>query len=820
MKLDLNKLQNVRTRNGKTLAACPACRENGGDSAGEHLAIFPSGGFACAAHQKDREHSTRILSIAGSSAANDDIVLAASPLVELTKPLDWHHDSTRLARDQAAQKRIAEWRGWPVSFVESIAKQGLMGLWGGRPCFPVRLGAGRGPVVGRHVFSWPEERVGSHNKGDAWFSPAGVAPLTPLLLGWSPSPHEIAVFESQWDALSIQAALGAACPPLLVTRGTSPTVAFNDALQGVESVTFWMQRDAPKQDGTIPSEQWLTRCRKLLPTTIKVATRVDPPGTFKDWNDALRAMSPDELKAAALQAIKNGQPLDLSVVSTPTAGGLPQPLPDVLPPVPAFDADILLPPVLRDYVLDCSMRLQVDPSFVAVPLLCSIGSLMGNRIALRPKQRDDWGEYPNIWGAIIGRPSTLKTPGLNEGMRPLHRLQEAANKLHKEALLSFRKDAAANDIKRTAAKAQALKSAKKGDDFDIDSLIEDEESAPPCCRRYMTSDAGPEALHQILTQPENAHGIMIFQDELTGVLARMADQERGAALRAFMLAGWNGNQSFVVDRIGRGENLRVDKCCLSVVGGIQPGKIAPLVDGANRESLHDDGWIQRLSLLVWPDTSKEYHSNDSAPDHDAFARVMRLFEQVEATQGPDFPGSGFDEGRQQHFLRLAPEASAHFLSWLETETRTLRQGDHSAAVESHFIKMRKTVPALALIFHVVSEWSAKEVSLACLHRALRWCDYLKAHALRVYGSGQSACASTAMRILQKLRAKELPATFTAREVKRRAWSGLTDAKAVDAALELLADHNWIIATERDSLGRRTIDFTAHPKIFENAPLTH
>lgn len=105
----------------------------------------------------------------------------------------------------------------------------------------------------------------------------------------------------------------------------------------------------------------------------------------------------------------------------------------------------------------------------------------------------------------------------------------------------------------------------------------------------MTSDAGPEVLHQILAQPENAHGIMIFKDELTGIVARMADQDRGAALRAFMLAGWNGAQSFVVDRIGRGENLRVDKCCISVMGGIQPGKIAPLVDGAVRESVEDDG---------------------------------------------------------------------------------------------------------------------------------------------------------------------------------------------------------------------------------------
>ena len=820
MKLDLKKLQNVRECGNKIIAACPACRENGGDSAGQHLAVFANGRFACAAHQKDREHSARVLQLAGNSDSHHPEQPAIIQRQEVAKPINWHHDCLRLSDDTVAIERIAKWRGWSVSFVQTLAKHGMMGIWGGRPCFPVRSETGNGAVVGRHVFSWPEERTGDESTSAAWFSPAGVKPLTPLLVDWTTEPKEIAVFESQWDALSVRFALGDNCPPLLVTRGTSPTEALTEALRGAHSVVFWMQRDLPKRDGTRPSEQWLARCRALLPSSVKAVSRVDPPTNVKDWNEALLGISVDAFVRAVEQASHNTSALELPSPIPPNATVLPQPLPDALLPVPAFDAQNLLPQILRDYVIDCAMRLQVDPSFVAVPLICSIGSLIGNRICLRPKQLDDWGEYPNIWGAVVGRPSTLKTPGLNEGMRSLHKLQDAANRRHKEEVQDYRKEAAANEIKRSAAKAQALKSAKKGDDFDIDSIFEDEENRGPSCRRFMTSDAGPEVLHQILSQPENAHGILIFQDELTGVLARMADQERGAALRAFMLAGWNGAQSFVVDRIGRGENIRVDKCCISVMGGIQPGKIAPLVDGAMRESIEDDGWIQRLAVLVWPDPIKEYKSNDLAPDQEAFSRIMTLFEQVEATPGGGFPGSSFDEARQQHFLRIAPDASAHFLTWMETETRALRQGDYAAAVESHFIKMRKTVLALALIFHVVSEWDAPVVSLDCLLRALLWCDYLKAHALRVYGSGRSSCASTAQRILQKLRSKDLPATFTARDLKRREWSGLTDAKNIDSAIGMLTDHGWLVPTERESLGRRTIDFTAHPAVFENADSTH
>jgi len=62
--LDLAILENVRHRNGKTHAACPACREEGRDKAGDNLAIFDKGGYHCAAVDTD-EHRRRIWQIAG-----------------------------------------------------------------------------------------------------------------------------------------------------------------------------------------------------------------------------------------------------------------------------------------------------------------------------------------------------------------------------------------------------------------------------------------------------------------------------------------------------------------------------------------------------------------------------------------------------------------------------------------------------------------------------------------------------------------------------------------------------------------------------------
>jgi len=55
--LDLNKLDNVVERGGKTIARCPACASRGRDSHGNHLVIFDNGAYSCivgdATHRKE-----------------------------------------------------------------------------------------------------------------------------------------------------------------------------------------------------------------------------------------------------------------------------------------------------------------------------------------------------------------------------------------------------------------------------------------------------------------------------------------------------------------------------------------------------------------------------------------------------------------------------------------------------------------------------------------------------------------------------------------------------------------------------------------------
>src|SRR5210317_1239930 len=100
----------------------------------------------------------------------------------------------------------------------------------------------------------------------------------------------------------------------------------------------------------------------------------------------------------------------------------PEPLPDGLPPVPAFDYE-LLPPSLRPRIQDVAERMQCPPDYVAVGMMVCLASLIGRRVGIAPKEHDDWIVIPNLWAAIVGGPGELKSPALAEVMKDLRALE-------------------------------------------------------------------------------------------------------------------------------------------------------------------------------------------------------------------------------------------------------------------------------------------------------------------------------------------------------------------------------------------------------------
>jgi putative DNA primase/helicase len=516
-----------------------------------------------------------------------------------------------------------------------------------------------------------------------------------------------------------------------------------------------------------------------------------------DVSDYLATHSVADLRAL----LKDAPIYTPSAIASPS-GASTWPTPDViqgeLPTVEPFTLD-LLPVSFRRLVQDVTERMQVPMDYPAVALVLCLAGVVNRRALLQPKIHDTgWTIVPNLWGGIIAPPGFMKSPVIQAVTRPLARIQTEWRDSYDEAMNNHARAKEEHELRVSAWKEQFKTHAKKGGA--APDRPEDEPN-PPTLRRLILNDATFEAMHQ--TMSENPAGIFVVRDELTGWLSEL-DRPGREGERAFCLQAWNGDTGHTIDRIGRG-TVHVDACCLSLVGGIQPGRLRSYLVDALHDGPSNDGLIQRFQLLVWPDTAPGWQYVDRAPDaaaEDHVGRILRRLVELDVESPTRFT--------------FAPDAHALFVDWLEDLETRIRADDLPPALVCHLSKYRKLMPALALLFELADRASSDgfdAVSLASSRRAVTlehaqqaaaWCDYLESHAVRIYSCVVTPQRRAAQELAQKIKARKLEPLFSCRDVYIKGWSGLDTPEAAKAAAEILQDAGWLrdVPTDGGPIGGR------------------
>ena len=189
------------------------------------------------------------------------------------------------------------------------------------------------------------------------------------------------------------------------------------------------------------------------------------------------------------------------------------------------------------------------------------------------------------------------------------------------------------------------------------------------------------------------------------------------------------------------------------------------------------------------------------PDREARDSAWDAFERLDHLTRPDDVGAKRDRYKDLPFIRLDHDAQSVFNEWREDLEHKLINEPMPDAIKSHISKYRGLVPALALD-HLCAEKPPETIPEASLRRAIRFCKYLESHARRAYASSTEAETTAAKAILAKIRSGDLQDGFTAREVHRPKWSGLSDREAIGAALDLLCDFDWLAVKDRKSSGKK------------------
>jgi hypothetical protein len=476
-----------------------------------------------------------------------------------------------------------------------------------------------------------------------------------------------------------------------------------------------------------------------------------------------------------------------------------------LKPVQSFNPD-LLPNAFKPWIKDCAHRMQCPPDYVATAAMIALSSVVGKKGLIMPKAKDDWTVCPNLWGLNIGRPSAMKTPAANEGLKPLDRLEIMAREAFDNALAEDGAQSFINKAGRELAEKQAKSLIKGGKFLEAKQLLIEnpEETEKPARKRYRLNDATIEKLGELLN--ENPNGLMLYRDEISGFL-KTIDREDRSNDRAFYLEAFNGLGSYTFDRIGRG-TVDIDSVCLSMLGNIQPGVLRPYLGQASSGASGDDGMFQRFQLMVWPDLTDWQHI-DQWPDNNAKNEAFDVFTRLADWEGYARPS------------RFSEEAQKLFDAWFCELHNELRADDIHPAIESHYGKYKSLIPSLAVLIHLADDKSHSSIiGVGAITKAIAWSQYLKSHAERVYNSAIDQADDNAKTILNKIKLGKLSDGFGTRDVLQGGWTGLDSLEKVKSAVNRLIDYGWLKQKKtkpKEIGGRPSIRYEINPIIFHVKP---
>ena len=225
----------------------------------------------------------------------------------------------------------------------------------------------------------------------------------------------------------------------------------------------------------------------------------------------------------------------------------------------------LLPDLIERFAFDQGMDIGADMAGLAMAALAVCAAATPDKVKLQVKKHNaGWLESARLWVALIGLPSTKKSPIMRAALWPFRKLDTELARMHSDE--------------------QAI--------YDGLSKEEKAHTQPPKNTRLLLQDTTIEAAQEVLKDSPN--GVLCSHDELSGWFGAMDryTSGRGAgAARAFWLEAYNGGPHSV-NRINRGA-LHIPNLSASLLGGIQPELIRKIAADST-----DDGLLQRVLPIV------------------------------------------------------------------------------------------------------------------------------------------------------------------------------------------------------------------------------
>jgi Protein of unknown function (DUF3987)/Bifunctional DNA primase/polymerase, N-terminal len=347
----------------------------------------------------------------------------------------------------------------------------------------------------------------------------------------------------------------------------------------------------------------------------------------------------------------------------------------------------MLPELIERYAASQGYAMGADTAGIAVAALTVCAAAIPDKVQLQVKRYNiGWLESARLWVALVGPPSTMKSPILSAAVRPLRTIDSEMARQNSEARARY------------------------------DKLPADERKQvdPPKQTRLMLQDTTIEAAQEVIK--DSPDGVLCYQDEMSGWFGSMDKYSgaRGAAKdRAFWLEAFNG-APHSVHRVGRG-SIHIPNLSACVLGGIQPEPIRKLAD-----ECMDDGLLQRL-LPVILQPAVEGRDEPMSEEVMEYAKLIRTLHEM----APPATPLKFDDGAQ----KLRQELERKHLALLSCEALNKKLASHIGKYNGIFAR-------LCVTFHCIDHAGERLPAYITEATARRAAGFLHAfllpHALAFY----------------------------------------------------------------------------------------
>jgi hypothetical protein len=225
-----------------------------------------------------------------------------------------------------------------------------------------------------------------------------------------------------------------------------------------------------------------------------------------------------------------------------------------------------LPEWTLTYWEEATKSIDCNAIFTFTSMLAMASVAIGTSARVEPKPF--YFLYPGLYIAIVGKPSTKKSPAISIMLKPLEVIQQKNKKEY------FR--------------LKAEYTRQKKDESNDENK---EELKPPVYKVSVLSDTTMEALAEELLR--NELGILVKRDELAHFFKSLNAYKNGGGDLQSVLELYD-NETIIITRKSLEIPIQIDKPFVSIIGGLQPNPLTEIFKSS------DVGLIERF-IFAFPD---------------------------------------------------------------------------------------------------------------------------------------------------------------------------------------------------------------------------